>query len=71
MNSVTTSEAARMLGLANAHGARRALHRLDVHPVARQPGRSGESLYDADEIRTAMAKRLGRGARTDLKRSPT
>jgi hypothetical protein len=61
--TISTSEAAEILGLKDRHSARRALHRLGLRPVARQPGRSGENLYDRAEVE--KAKRPGRGARTD------
>lgn len=65
----TLTEAAEHLGHTgpNATGsARRTLSRLGVKAVGRQPGRGGESEYDAYEVRRAHAARPGRGARTDL-----
>lgn len=40
-------------------------------PVDRQPGRSGQDLYDAAAVRAWHASRPGRGARTDLQTEPT
>ncbi len=34
--------------------------------VGRQPGKAGESLFPADQVRAWHAGRPGRGARTDL-----
>jgi hypothetical protein len=65
---VSTSEAATLLGVSSAASARKALERMGVAPIARRPGRGGESLYDAAQIRLAMRQRPGRGARTDLTR---
>ena len=62
----TTTQAAEHIGAASTASARRTLGRWGVHPVARQPGRGGESLYDPVEVRRAHAKRPGRGTRTDL-----
>ncbi|WP_372411985.1 hypothetical protein [Streptomyces luteireticuli] len=65
----TLDEVRNYLGLATPNGARTALSRWGVRPVARQPGRSGQNLYSPEEVRKAHATRPGRGARTDLKRS--
>lgn len=35
-------------------------------PVSSQPGRGGQDLYDAEEIRRWHAARKGRGHRSDL-----
>lgn len=40
-------------------------------PVGREPGRSGQNVYDADEVRAWHANRPGRGARTDLRKKDT
>lgn len=37
-------------------------------PIGREPGRSGQNLYDADAVRVWDAHRPGRGIRTDLRR---
>lgn len=63
----TITEAAAYLRAASTGSARRTLSRWGVTAVGRQPGRGGESLYDADQVRAAKAARPGRGARTDLK----
>lgn len=52
-----------MLNLKTVRSASRALHRMGLRPVAGEPGRSGQNLYDADEVRAAIAARPGRGAR--------
>lgn len=64
--TMTATEAATLLGVASGRVARQTLARWGVHPVGRGPGRGGESLYDADEVRRALDHRPGRGARTDL-----
>jgi hypothetical protein len=62
----TPEQAAAHLGVA-ADSVRKALHRLGVRPVARQPGRSGRNLYDPEQVRSAAAARPGKGTRTDLR----
>lgn len=47
--------------------ARKTLYRWGLSAVSRAPGRGGESLYDADQVRAAHAARPGRGTRTDLR----
>jgi hypothetical protein len=37
---------------------------LGVAPVSREPGRGGQNLYDAAEIRAAKARMPGRGKRS-------
>jgi hypothetical protein len=54
---VTTSEAGEMLGLAGPDSARKALWRMGIRPVARNPGRGGESLYERAEIEAGIAAR--------------
>jgi hypothetical protein len=39
--------------------------------VARQPGRSGQDLYDAAAVRKFQANRKGQGSRTDLRKDQT
>lgn len=63
----TIDEVAEHLGLTRA-GARSTMRNWGVAAVSRQPGRSGLSLYRADDIRTAETNRPGRGARTDLRK---
>lgn len=60
---VNTEEVREMLGAATIRSVSRTLHRLGVEPVSREPGRSGMNLYDAGEIRAAIAARPGRGRR--------
>lgn len=59
--TMTTTQAAEYLGLGSPHAARKQLHRWGVAPVSRRPGRAGESLYDAEQVRTAKAAAPGRG----------
>jgi hypothetical protein len=67
----TTDDVAAHLGIAST-GVRKELHRLGIRPVARQPGRSGQNLYDPDEVKQAASARPGKGTRTDLAReTPT
>lgn len=60
----TIDQVAEHLGLTRA-GARSTMRNWNIEPVARQPGRSGLSLYRATEVRAAHATRPGRGSRTD------
>jgi hypothetical protein len=60
-DKLLNTEAVRvMLGLGSLQSAARALHRMGVRPVAREPGRSGMNLYDAEQIKAAIASRPGR-----------
>lgn len=62
----TSAEAASFLGVASADVAGRILRRADIRPVARQPGRAGQNLYDAEAVRGFKVGRPGQGRRTDL-----
>jgi hypothetical protein len=66
----TTTEVAEFLGAASVRSVSKTLHRLKILPVGREPGRSGQNLYDADEIRSKAVPgaRPGQGRRTDLGR---
>ncbi|MFJ9799835.1 hypothetical protein [Streptomyces sp. NPDC101145] len=60
----TISEVAEHLGYqgASATGsARKQLSRWELYPVGRAPGRTGENLYPADQVRALHAARPGRG----------
>jgi hypothetical protein len=59
----TTEEVRVRLGAASIRSASRTLHRLGINPVAREPGRSGQNLYDVAEVEAALANRPRRGAR--------
>ncbi len=59
----TTAEAAEYLGASSAGSGRKTLSRLGVAPLSREPGRGGQNLYDAAEIRAAKARMPGRGKR--------
>lgn len=65
----TTTQAAEHCGVkASTFRDYRSKSQLGVPaPVGSQPGRGGQDLYDADEIRAWHANRPGRGARTDLR----
>lgn len=54
---MTTEQVRVELGLSTIRSASRALHRLGLKPVAREPGRSGMNLYEAVEFRAALAGR--------------
>lgn len=69
--TITSTQAAEVLGVANGDVARYTLARWGVKPVARQIGRGGENLYLLTEVRRALAARPGRGARTDLRKKGT
>lgn len=68
---VSTSEAAALLGLRSPSDAGRTLRRWGLLPTSRQPGQSGENLWDAADVTTAIANRPGQGRRTDLPRAHT
>ncbi len=66
-NTVTTLEAAPMLGLHHPDPVvlrgmvRRQLGRLGVTARRRQAGLGGESVWDAQQIRAALGRRKPRG----------
>lgn len=62
----TIAAVAEHIGATTTGSARKTLSRWGVKAVGREAGRSGESLYDAEQVRTARAARPGRGTRTDL-----
>jgi hypothetical protein len=59
----TTVRAAQYLGASSAGSGRKTLSRLGLTPVSREPGRGGQNLFDADEVRAAKAQMPGRGKR--------
>lgn len=69
MNAMTITEAARTIypgrevtpTLINT--ARRFLARHDVKPLHRTAGRGGQNVYDAQQVRDAIANRPGRANR--------
>jgi len=63
----TTDDVARFLNLGTRASARAQLSAWGIAPTGRQPGRSGQNLYDPAPIRERASRRPGRGARTDLK----
>lgn len=67
---LSTEEVRVLLGAATIRSASRTLHRLGVHPVSREPGRSGMNLYDAGEVQRALASRPGRGRTQDQGADP-
>lgn len=62
----TLEEAARRIGASSTGSARKMLSRWEVKAVRREPGRGGQSVYNALEVLVARATRPGQGARTDL-----
>jgi hypothetical protein len=64
----TTAEVAEYLRLGSAAAARAQLARWGIRPVARQPGRAGQNLYNPEDVHGADTARFGRGRRTDLMR---
>lgn len=54
---ITTTEAARLLGVGSTGAARAQLARLGVTPAGRQPGRSGENLWSSQAIADAQTAR--------------
>lgn len=65
--TVTTAEAATILGVRTTSGARKALKRAGVEPVNRSSGRGGQNLYRRSDVEHLARNRVGRGSRTDLK----
>jgi hypothetical protein len=65
----TIAAVAEHIGATTTGSARKTLSRWGVKAVGREAGRSGESLYDAEQVRAAHAARPGRGARTDLQQA--
>ncbi|MFF9559322.1 hypothetical protein ACF1DY_26325 [Streptomyces albus] len=63
------SQVAKYLGYSGSSAtgsARKQLHRWGITPAGRAPGRGGENLYPADQVKAAHASRPGRGYRSDL-----
>lgn len=64
----TTDDVATYLKLTRA-SARAQLSAWGITPIARQPGRKGLNLYDANQVREHAQKRPGRGYRSDLRKT--
>lgn len=47
--------------------AGRIILRMGLKPVAREPGRSGQNLYNPGEVTAAIAARPGRGRKASEK----
>ncbi len=56
---ITTTQAAELAGV-KPTGVHRLLHRAAIRPVGREPGRSGQNLYDAAQVEAAVQARPGR-----------
>jgi len=56
---ITTTQAAELAGVKVA-GVHRLLARAGIRPVGREPGRGGQNLYDAAQVREALQARPGR-----------
>jgi hypothetical protein len=65
----TTTEAAAHCNNVTAARLRSLAAAAGIAPVARQPGRKGENLWDAEAVREMQRERAGQGARTDLRRA--
>lgn len=61
----TTAEVAEYLKV-QVKTADKQLRRWGIAPTGRQPGRGGQNLYPADQVRQRHQARPGPGARTDL-----
>jgi hypothetical protein len=61
----STADVADRLGITPV-GARKAIERMGIKPTGRQPGRTGQNLYNAEAVIRAANNRPGRGTRTDL-----
>ncbi|MGH7743320.1 MAG: hypothetical protein ACREQ5_00660 [Candidatus Dormibacteria bacterium] len=57
----TLSQAAQFLGSPTTDAAYRMLHRYKIKPVARETGRGGQNLYDANQVQQVAQQRPGRG----------
>jgi hypothetical protein len=62
----TRDETAQQIGV-DPESVTKILSRWGVQPVRRAPGRGGQSIFNAYEVRVAQGARPGQGARTDLK----
>ena len=56
---LTTAQVAELAGV-KITGVGRLLHRAAIRPVGREPGRSGQNLYDAAQVKEALRARPGR-----------
>lgn len=56
----TTDRVRQELRASSIRSAATLILRLGLKPVSREPGRSGMNLYDAAEVRAAIANRPGR-----------
>ncbi len=56
---ITTAQVAELAGV-KITGVGRLLHRAGIRPVGREPGRSGQNLYDAVQVEDAVRARPGR-----------
>jgi len=56
---LTTTQAAELAGV-KPSGVHRLLARAEIRPVGREPGRAGQNLYDAAQVRAAVQARPGR-----------
>lgn len=64
---MSTEQVRELLRAKTIRSASRTLHRLGIKPVARQAGRTGMNLYDAAQVRAAVANRPGRGRAASAK----
>lgn len=62
----TLEETAARIGATSTGSARKMLSRWGVTAVRREPGRGGQSIYNALQVLAAKGARPGQGARTDL-----
>lgn len=65
---ITTAEAEQLLKTGSEASARKALSRAGISAPMRAPGRGGKNLYLRADVEWLARNRLGRGARTDLKK---
>lgn len=56
---LTTTQVAELAGV-KITGVGRLLHRAGIRPVAREPGRAGQNLYDGAQVQAAVRARPGR-----------
>lgn len=62
----STNELAEMFDVSPSR-MRALLSEMDIEPQDRRTGRGGQHVYRTSTVRSAMARRPGQGARTDLR----
>lgn len=63
---LTTDEVRELMGGVVRRWASEQMRLAGIQPKYRQPGPTGQYVWDADEVRAFLESRPGQGARTDL-----